>query len=212
MSRKLMPMRGLIRCAALALLAAATASCGDVVRTGRSPVTLLVTSLQGAPGGATAGTAGNPLPSSVINLVTSPAPCTAAAPCRVVFNDVGSASISAVMKDVTVSPTANNQVIITSYHVDYRRTDGRNQPGVDVPYPFDGAVTATISAGGSGTVAFEIVRVDAKKESPLVQLLSNNSVINTIGTVTFFGHDAVGNDVSVAGSMEIDFGNFAVGS
>jgi hypothetical protein len=27
--------------------------------------------------------------------------------------------------------------------------------------------------------------------------------------VTFYGHDQVGNDVSVMGSIQIDFGNFA---
>jgi len=81
-----------------------------------------------------------------------------------------------------------------------------------VPYAFDGGVALTVPAGSSGTVTFEIVRVDAKKEAPLVQLNSNRFVINTIASVTFYGHDATGNDVSVTGSMTVDFGNFAVGS
>jgi hypothetical protein len=207
-----MRIRSVIELASLTLIVTATASCGNVVRTGRAPVMLIVNSLQGVPGGASA-TAGNPLSSSVINVVTSPAPCTTEAPCRVVFSDNGSAVLTAVMKDATVTPTSNNQVTISGYHVEYKRTDGRNQPGIDVPYPFDGGVTLTVPAGGSpATVSFEIVRVDAKKEAPLVQLNSNRFVINTIASVTFYGRDATGNDVSVTGSMNIDFGNFSVGS
>jgi hypothetical protein len=177
MSRKLMPMRGLIRCASLALLAAATCSCGDVVRTGRSSVILVLDSL-------------SPLQSHVASGGA----------------DSSSASLEAAMKDVTgPAPTSNNDVTITSYHVEYTRTDGRNQPGVDVPYAFDGAVTAKIFAGAAGAVPFQIVRADAKKEAPLAQLNGSVLVINTQASVTFFGHDTVGNDVSVTGSTEVDF-------
>jgi hypothetical protein len=164
-----------------------------------------VDSLQATPGGG-AGTGGSPLSSSVFILVATPAP-----PHPVVFADAGSAVLAVVMKDVTVAPTTNNQVTISNYHVAYRRADGRNTPGVDVPYPFDGAVTLTIAAGGTGTVAFEIVRTDAKLESPLLELRTNPGVINTIGDVTFYGRDTVGNDVSVTGSIGINFGNFSGG-
>ena len=49
----------------------------------------------------------------------------------------------------------------------YIRADGRNTPGVDVPYGFDGALTATVS--GSTTVGFELVRHIAKEEAPLAR-------------------------------------------
>jgi hypothetical protein len=207
-----MRIRNVTRGASLAALVVATASCGNVVRSSRSPVMLVVGSLVATPGGGT-GSPSSVLASSVINLITTPAPCTSATPCRVVFNDVGSASIAVVMKDVTVTPTTNNQVTISGYHVEYVRSDGLNRPGVDVPYPFDGAVTVTIPAGGTATVGFEIVRNVAKEESPLVELNSNQStVINAIAHVTFYGRDIVGNDVSVMGSILVDFGDFAVGS
>jgi hypothetical protein len=205
MSRKLMPMRGLIRCAVLALVAAAVSSCGDVVRTSRAPVMLQVAALVAGTG--TSG--GSVLLSDVIRNVTTPAPCTPASPCPTVFNDTASASMVAVMKDVTLSPTPNNDVTITSYHVAFRRTDGHNQPGVDVPYPFDGAVTATVAAGTSPTaVGFELVRHTSKEESPLVELVTNPAIISTIADVTFYGTDRVGNAVSATGSIQIDFGNF----
>ena len=45
-------------------------------------------------------------------------------------------------------------------------TDGRNTPGVDVPYPFDGALTVT-ALGRALTGDFTLVRVQAKVEAPL---------------------------------------------
>jgi hypothetical protein len=184
-------------------------SCGDVIRQGRSPAILVMISLQAASGGGhAANTMGSTLQSDVIVMVTTPAPCTLTAPCPTVFSDAGQATIGLVMKDISVTPTSNNQVTIRRYRVSYRRTDGRNKPGLDVPFPFEGAVTATIPAGGQAAIGFEIVRHVAKFESPLVQLVANPDIITTICDVTFYGTDLVGNDVSVTGSIQIDFGNF----
>ena len=90
----------------------------------------------------------------------------------------------------------------------YRRADGRNTPGVDVPYAFDGAATGTVPLTGTMTLGFQMVRNQAKQEPPLVQLATNGLFISTIADVTFYGRDQVGNDVSVTGSMEVDFANF----
>ena len=157
---------------------------------------------------------GNPLISDVITNVTSPEPCKPDSPCPTVFNDLGRVQLRLGLKDLgtTASPTAattNNEVTITRYHVTYRRTDGRNTPGTDVPYPFDGGVTATVCSCSSGvTLSFEVVRHDAKMESPLIQLKTNPGILNAIADVTFYGRDRVGNDVSVTGSLLVDFGNF----
>jgi hypothetical protein len=53
-----------------------------------------------------------------------------------------------------------------------------------------------------------MVRHVAKEESPLVQLIRNPQIISTIAHVTFYGRDAVGNEISVTGSIGIEFGNF----
>jgi hypothetical protein len=107
-----------------------------------------------------------------------------------------------------VSPSPHNAVTITRYRVVYRRADGRNQQGVDVPYAFDGAVTATVAGEAATTVAFEMVRHSAKQEPPLVQLTSDITIINCIAEVTFWGRDQAGNELSVTGSIQVDFGNF----
>jgi hypothetical protein len=113
-----------------------------------------------------------------------------------------------VPKDFLIEPTSNNQVTLTRYHVTYRRADGRNTPGLDVPFGFDGAATGTVPPTGALTLSFELVRHVAKQESPLAQLVLSPNIINTIADVTFYGTDLVGNAVSASGSMSIEFGNF----
>jgi hypothetical protein len=188
------------------VLVAATSACGDVIRDGRSPVYLVVNSVEAAPGHAPATFFSN-LNSDVIRRVTTPSPCTETAPCLVVFNDLGRAKVSLASKDYLVAPTSNNFVTINRYHINYRRADGRNTPGVDVPFAYDGATTVTVT-GDEATVGFEIVRIAAKKESPLAQLVTNLNYITMIADVTFYGKDQVGNDVDAQGSISIVFGNF----
>jgi hypothetical protein len=186
---------------------AASISCGDVVRGDRTASILVINSLGGAPGNKPAAF-GAPLESDVTTNLTSPAPCSAASPCPTIFNDLGQVVLSLAPKDVSLTPTSNNQVTISRYHVEYVRTDGRNTQGVDVPYAVDGAMTGTISTSGSATMSFELVQNVAKEQTPLVQLVSGG-FINTIAKVTFYGRDIVGNDVSVSGQIQINFANFA---
>ncbi len=80
--------------------------------------------------------------------------------------------------------------------------------GVDVPRAFDGAVTASIPANGSATFRSNWSAISTKSESPLVQLVNNSNVLATIAIITFYGTDAVGNVVSAAGQMTVNFGNF----
>lgn len=199
-------MRTISRILTAAAVAAATASCGNVVRDGRAPV-FLVLDFLGTAGGA------NTLSSDVIVLVTTPAPCTVDIPCPTIVTDIGSAKLRLSPKDIgpagaATAPSSNNEVTINRVHVKYTRADGRNVQGVDVPYEFDGAATVTVPATGQAPLTFVLVRSQAKQESPLVQLENNGTVITTIADVTFYGRDQVGNDISVTGSMQIDFANF----
>ena len=198
--------------AGLAVIAM-SASCGDVVREGRSPVYVVIDQLAGVRGGPSGGASSGTLASDVITNITSPDPCSAKTPCPTVFGDSGQVQLRVEPKNVTTAgtpsaPTTNNDVTITRYHVSYRRADGRNASGIDVPYAFDGAVTGTVPVSASLTLSFVLVRNTAKQEPPLVQLESSPTIITTIADVTFYGRDQVGNDVSVTGSIQIDFGNF----
>ncbi len=146
-------MKRLTHVVVLAALIAATASCGDVVRQGHAPVFLVVDMLQAAQGDQPDEFFTNLL-SDVITNVTSPAPCTPEVPCPTYFNDVGQVTLRIVPKDIgtpTVPSvlTTNNEVTIRRFRVTYRRSDGRNTPGVDVPYGFDGAVDRNRSVRSS---------------------------------------------------------------
>jgi hypothetical protein len=201
-------MRNITRLLAIAFAAAAAGSCGDVVRQGRSPVFLVIDTLQGIRGGSAAGAPSGTLVSDVITNVVTPAPCAPTSPCPTIFGDTGTVSFRLLPKNTLIDPTSNNEVTITRYRVSYRRNDGNNVQGVDVPYGFDGAATVTIPATGTASVGFVLVRNTAKSESPLVQLRYNPGIVTAIADVTFWGRDRVGNDISATGSIQIDFGNF----
>jgi hypothetical protein len=204
-------MRIINRILAVAAVAVLTASCGDVVRSSQAPVFLVIDTLQGS--SSPSSTLESTISSDVITFVTTGGNCSKDNPCLTYYSDPGSVTMRLVPKDigpvgVPTAPSSNNEVTITRVHVQYRRADGRNTQGVDVPYAFDGATTGTIPATGTATLGFMLVRNVAKIEPPLVQLASNRDIITTIADVTFYGQDRVGNDVSVTGSIQIDFGNF----
>lgn len=189
----------------LAILAAtvAAAGCGDLATQGRSPAQLTIMSLTAA-SGATPDEFGAVLHSDVITNVDD---------VPTIFNDNGSAEFALIMKNPGANPaspataSALNAVTINRYRVVYRRSDGRNTPGVDVPFPFDSAITFTVTADG-GSTGFNLVRHSAKEEAPLRSLAFNPDFISTIADITFYGQDQAGNDVSATGSIGIDFGNF----
>ena len=196
----------------LAAAVAVSASCGDLARAGKSPSYLIIDSLTGS-SGADPGAFGSQLNSDVLTLVDQTVNGqTVRVP--TVFNDLGRASIRLALKNpgtaaAPTSPTTINAVTITRYHVEFKRADGRNEPGRDVPFAFDGGVTATVS-GGAALISFDIVRHTNKQEPPLRNLINAGGQfqINAIAEVTFYGKDQAGNDVSVTGMISVNFADF----
>ena len=186
--------------AGAAALVMGSLSCGNVVREGRSPVILVMDSLTGAPG--TSGAFGVPLLSDVLTNGG-------------IFDDAGKATLHILAKDQGptgggTTPSSVNTVVLSRYHVEFTRSDGRNVQGVDVPYAFDGGITATVTSSPI-SVAFELVRHQAKEESPLISMAGGGGriFISTIANVTFYGKDIVGNDVQAAGTISVNFADFA---
>jgi len=201
-------MRIITRTLTAAALLAAT-SCSSTVRSGNSPVFLVIDSLAGIRGASTPGSPSSLLFSDVITNVTTGAGCTQASPCPTVFSDSGTATLELAKKDVTsTAPTTNNQVTINRVHIHYRFADGTGVQGVTVPVDFDSFATATVPPTGSTTISFELVRVQAKQSTPLVQL-RNGGALAVVADVTFIGRDQVGNDISVMGSIQIEFSDWA---
>lgn len=131
-----------------------------------------------------------------------------------IFGDTGLVKMRLDLKDPgapgsTNVPSPLNSVTFTHYRVVYRRTDGRNAQGVDVPYAFDSGATFTVPANGEVSAQFDIVRTSAKQEAPLLALGVNGDIINTIADVTFYGKDQANNSVTVTGSIAVTFANFS---
>jgi hypothetical protein len=195
---------------ALAFAAALAAGCGsDTIRTGRSPVYLIVERIEGA-----SGADDNKWASELFSDVETLRKQTVdGKEVRVptYYPDLGRAALQTAMKDIVspAAPSTNNLVTITRYRVSYRRTDGRNAPGVDVPHPFEGGVTGTIGPTSS-SLGFTLVRLQAKFEPPLIGMRDGGSVAtSTIADVTFYGRDQVGNDVEATGAITVTFANWA---
>jgi hypothetical protein len=193
----------------VAAAAVSTVSCGgDLMRTGRGPMYLAITAFEITNGASDEVSSGG-LRSDVQTLVEQQIDgVTVRVP--TIFNDTAAATIEVIPKDPSRDLSPTNSVTITRYRIQFRRSDGRNVPGVDVPFGWDGGVSVTIPAGGSGAVAFELVRHSTKQEPPLRNLVNNGGVqfIYTIAEITFFGRDQNGNEVSVTGSVDIAFSDF----
>jgi hypothetical protein len=203
------------RMAAVALAGLALAgsvSCGTSNTTGRSPSYLFIDTLE-ASSGAKSDSWGNILESDVLTYVkVQEGNQTVKVP--TIFEDLGRVKLKMALKDTGGSnsptqPTSTNAITVTRYHVEFRRSDGRNTQGVDVPYAFDGGASGTFDANG-GTLSFALVRAQAKMEAPLKGLVAGNGaiMISTIAEVTFFGHDQNGNDVSVTGQISVNFADW----
>ncbi len=184
------PVRALGVIAVLAL----TSACAANGQPGQSSAFLIVDSLVAASGGSS-GTFGNSLASDVLTGGG-------------VLEDLARVQFRLAMKDPLVGPSPVNNITVRGYRVTFSRSDGRNTPGVDVPYPFDGAMTATVS--GTATATLVLVRVQAKLEKPLSLLAFGGGaiVISTFADVVFYGTDQAGRDVSVTARISVNFSDW----
>jgi hypothetical protein len=185
----------------VALVAAAASGCGDTVRSSRSPSYLFIQSLTAA-SGAEPEDDSDELSSDVLTNGG-------------VFEDLGTVTFRLAVKDIgqqgnNNAPSPNNLITVNRYTVNFRRTDGRNTPGVDVPYPFEGAGTVTVTTNAT-SMSFVLVRIQAKLESPLANLRGAGGAIaiSTIADITFYGKDQAGNDTQVTGSISVNFADWA---
>jgi len=103
-----------------------------------------------------------------------------------------------------------NDIIVNRYRVDYFRPNGRNTPGVDVPYGIDGTMNVRVNSGVTSDGAIVIVRHEAKKEPPLSELDNGSSegVITANAEIKCYGQDLAGRTVSATGYLEIHFANY----
>jgi hypothetical protein len=183
--------------AALVVAAVAMAGCSANYSTGNTSTVLLI--IAAVNGGA-------PLKSDVL---TSGA----------VVNDPAELAIAVRFKNPNIAtiPQIPSAVIIERYEVSYRRSDGRGVEGQDVPYRISGNVTAGFDVKSSGTdpLSIDVVRAQAKLESPLRNLrgVSTNTlggafVLTLFADITIHGRTISGQPVTATGSLQIDFADY----
>jgi hypothetical protein len=179
----------------------------DTVDNDATKTVVQIVSMEGQPfDDQGAGEEGTDLFSDVCNAVVFQTGCG-------VFNDNGIVTMIAFPKDRTRDSTGAfglNSVQFERYRVTYVRADGRNVPGVDVPYPFDGAANFLVPVNGTSVVrAFVVVRHQAKSESPLREISGNLAArLSVIAQIDFFGRDGSGRTIKVTGYLNITFSDF----
>jgi hypothetical protein len=192
---------------ALGALLLPVAGCGSSMP-GEASSYVQIRTLQGA-SGAKPDTFGGTLASDVQTLVdVTVAGQQVKSP--TVYEDPGRVVFALAMKNpVGLEPTSTNYVTFTRYRVSYIRSDGRNTPGVDVPYPFDGAVTVTVTDEPT-TATITLVRIQSKLESPLLPLVGGGGALalTTLAEVTFYGTDQTGKEVSAKGTISVTFADW----
>jgi hypothetical protein len=132
-----------------------------------------------------------------------------------IFEDPGRVTLHLALKDPgtadkPTTPSPTNTITFTRYHVTYIRADGRNTPGVDVPYGFDGGLTVSVVGGNVSIGQLILVRGQAKDEAPLKALIGGGGaiVISTIAELTFYGTDQAGRAVSAVARINVDFADW----
>jgi hypothetical protein len=130
-----------------------------------------------------------------------------------VVSDSAAVTFRVQMLDPTpvLGTSAYNDVMLDRYTVSFTRTDGRNTPGVDVPYPFEGALSTLVSVGSASTISLVVVREVAKLEPPLSRLVDSGAevVLQTSAKIVFYGHDLANNQVTATGYLSVFFANYA---
>ena len=112
--------------------------------------------------------------------------------------------------DSAYGPSSFNGITVDRYVVTYIRADGKNVEGVDVPYSFEGALSAFIEVDSSVDINFVIVRAISKAEPPLIDLVDGRAegVLNVNAKVDFYGHDLTNRNVKATGYISIFFTNY----
>jgi hypothetical protein len=133
-----------------------------------------------------------------------------------IINDNGIAEVKAALLNPTIPDnaiTSYMDVMVDQIDVEFRRTDGRNVEGVDVPYHFTQPVSMLVSFNETVKIPFVLIRHVAKLEAPLIALRevpSREFILELVAVVTVHGKDLGGHRVApVTGYVTVWCGNFA---
>lgn len=127
--------------------------------------------------------------------------------------DVAKATLRATLLDPAplMGASAYNDILVNRYVVNYTRTDNKNTPGVDVPYPVEGMLNALVRIDQTVQISFIIVKETAKLEPPLRNLAVGRAegVLTVNAKIDFYGEDITKRKVKASGYLTIEFANYS---
>ena len=131
-----------------------------------------------------------------------------------IINDNGVVNLNALTLDPLLSEvTPYMDVLVDQIDVAFRRTDGLNVEGVDVPYRFTQPMNMLVPINSDLKIPFVLIRHVAKLEAPLVALrewTNQEKILQLVAVVTIHGIDQGGHRVApVTGYLSIWCSNFA---
>jgi hypothetical protein len=190
-------MKAVKVCGVVALGALAMGGCTpDWATNGNSPVVLLMTAIND----------GTPLQSDVA--LSNGGVCRDTVPLRLENH----------FKNPNVASTGfRHDFTVERYEVHYFRSDGRNVEGVDVPFAITGNVSQEVIEDSAATLRLEVVRLQAKLEPPLINLVQvgpgqgggGGLVVTMFADITLHARTTTGDVLNpVSGRLQIDFANF----
>lgn len=131
-----------------------------------------------------------------------------------IYNEWASASLTALLIDPgDIADTYYQSIIVDQVDIEYSRADGKSVEGTDVPYKFSQKVNLRIAIDETSSLGFVLVQHNAKRESPLVELvgLGQEKNLKLEAKITIHGHDVGGHRIQpVSGSISIycaDYGD-----
>jgi hypothetical protein len=188
-------------CVLVACLSMVVACTPDFGEENQAPVLIRITDIEGESGGGGAGSGVGTVLNSDVSFEGS------------IFNDNATLNVANISKNQNpaLGPNRLNDVILERYEVQYVRSDGRDQEGVDVPYRITGPVNSLVPVDESADVPIVIVRHQAKAEPPLRNLVGGFGgalVLTTAARITIHGRTISGKAVQAQGQMQITFADF----
>ncbi len=179
------------RAAAAAALLVAVTGCSTPANKSDTSSYLVLLSLTAASGADSGSTFSSTLASDVLTFGAA-------------YSDPAVATFQLSFKDPGTAPTPINFITIKKYSVRYLRNGGG-----PVPDPFEGAATFTVTDAITSSGPITLVRAQAKTASPLSQLAGQGgTALPVTAEVTFSGTDQTGKDISVTGSVGINFADW----
>ena len=178
------------------------ASCHSAVTEGRSSVYLIMDSLEGGSG------------SRAARVPNSSTRCSRTSTTKGgVVEDPGLVRLRIAFKDVTNpnAPTTNNFVTINRYRVEYRRADGRNRQGRTCRTRSTARRRSRSTDQGRRAASCWCAcrRSLNRRSSRSWACVRGGLVISTLADVTFYGRDQTGTEVSVKGTISVNFADWA---